>query len=526
MSSSLQFTLPKFSLTTSRKRDFNAQIPSSPQSNIQSEAGDENTENVFHKQSNVVLVERYANGTTKRYVLDGDLRVQTVLEKQESGKNGWQKLNSSNDELSWVPYIVKDFILPTGFPGSVTDDYLEYMLLQFPTNVTAWICHTLVTSSLLKAVGVGSFSGSTAAASAAAIRWVSKDGIGAIGRFFIGGRFGNLFDDDPKQWRMYADFIGSAGSIFDLTTPLYPAYFLPLASLGNLAKAVASGLKDPSFRVIQNHFAISRNLGEVAAKSMCVIRDSEVILVSVSGGSLGSSSSAGWSCSWYNDTRMERSLSSFLSKDTSGVQKSYSTLALTWLSMRILHLWLRYQSLSVLSFNTINLKRGRILAKSHVLYSTVPGYAECNRKENILTWENFLKPRIVFGVSLEEIIGGEKYSAKVKALLKLYAKEKYILAVNQEIDFKVSVSFKVGATSQSVLRSLWQTYWLHEHWGESENMFDKLERSLLQLDERFNNFLHQLQEAGWDVQQLKLKVPKDIFIDEMGIAEFPETKDV
>lgn len=80
---------------------------------------------------------------------------------------------------------------------------------------------------------------------------------------FPGGRFGNLFDDDPKQWRMYADFIGSAGrycllyptsviwisnfgcyektmlnlcSIFDLTTQLYPAYFLPLASLGNLAK--------------------------------------------------------------------------------------------------------------------------------------------------------------------------------------------------------------------------------------------------------------------------------------------------
>lgn len=29
--------------------------------------------------------------------------------------------------------------------------------------------------------------------------------------FFPGGRFGSLFDDDPKQWRMYADFIGSAG---------------------------------------------------------------------------------------------------------------------------------------------------------------------------------------------------------------------------------------------------------------------------------------------------------------------------
>jgi hypothetical protein len=33
---------------------------------------------------------------------------------------------------------------------SVSDDYLQYMLLQFPTNVTGWVCHTLVTSSLLK----------------------------------------------------------------------------------------------------------------------------------------------------------------------------------------------------------------------------------------------------------------------------------------------------------------------------------------------------------------------------------------
>jgi hypothetical protein len=42
----------------------------------------------------------------------------------------------------------------------------------------------------MQAVGVGSFSGTsaaaTAAASAAAIRWVSKDGIGALGRLLIG----------------------------------------------------------------------------------------------------------------------------------------------------------------------------------------------------------------------------------------------------------------------------------------------------------------------------------------------------
>ncbi|KAG2690845.1 hypothetical protein I3843_09G204800 [Carya illinoinensis] len=274
----------------------------------------------------VIVVERYGNGTAKRYMLDKEYGLRTFLEENSSVTNRFQDSHITADaRISWLPDSIKDFILPAGFPGSVSDEYLEYMLLQFPTNVTAWICHALVTSSLLKAVGVASFSGTTAAASAAAIRWVSKDGIGAVGRLFIGGRFGNLFDDDPKQWRMYADFIGSAGSIFDLTTQLYPTYFLPLASLGNLAKAVARGLKDPSFRVIQNHFAISGNLGEVAAK------------------------------------------------DAPGLFRSYPVLALTWTSMRLLHLWLRYQSLSVLLFNTINMKRARLLVKSHVLHSTVPG---------------------------------------------------------------------------------------------------------------------------------------------------------
>lgn len=132
-----------------------------------------------------LLLERYDNGTTKRYILDDGSRIQIVMEEHGSVMNGLQE-EKPDEELSWLPNIVKNFILPAGFPGSVSDDYLDYMLLQFPTNVTAWVCHALVTSSLLKAVGVGSFSGTTAAASAAAIRWVSKDGLGAIGRLFIG----------------------------------------------------------------------------------------------------------------------------------------------------------------------------------------------------------------------------------------------------------------------------------------------------------------------------------------------------
>ncbi|KAL6847882.1 hypothetical protein ACP4OV_022010 [Aristida adscensionis] len=426
-----------------------------------------------------LLVERYRDGVTKRYIWDGNSKLQVRSEKHKSHVNTVEDDNAN----PFVSQAIKDFVLPAGFPGSVSDDYLDYMLLQFPTNVTGWICHVLVTSSLLKAVGVGSFTGTSAAASAAAIRWVSKDGIGAFGRLLIGGRFGTLFDDDPKKWRMYADFIGSAGSIFELTTPLYPGYFLPLASLGNLAKAVARGFKDPSFRVIQNHFAESGNLGEIAAKE-------EV---------------------WEVGAQLLGLLIGVLIMDTAGVKSSYLTLTSTWLSVRLLHLWFRYQSLSVLQFRTINLKRGRILVRSHVAQHTVPGYVACNKEENILTWERFLQPQIAFGVPMERMLGGEESSDMVNRLLKLYMNEKYILFAQQSGSRQPTflVTFKESATSMSVLRSLWQAHWLHKNQQRKDDVSSWLEQSLVALEHEFTDFLEQLGDAGWDQNNIILKVPKE-----------------
>jgi hypothetical protein len=44
--------------------------------------------------------------------------------------------------------------LPQGYPSSVTPDYLPYQLATVPAHITGWLSHSLVTSSLLKAVGV------------------------------------------------------------------------------------------------------------------------------------------------------------------------------------------------------------------------------------------------------------------------------------------------------------------------------------------------------------------------------------
>ncbi|XP_004968159.1 protein root UVB sensitive 5 isoform X2 [Setaria italica] len=408
------------------------------------------------EKERLLLVERYRDGVTKRYMSDGNSKLQIRSEKHESPVNAVEDENAD----SLIPQVIRDFVLPAGFPGSVTVDYLEYMLLQFPTNVTGWICNVLVTSSLLK-IGTGCR-------------------CGVLYRNFSSCICCCYQVDALEHFLMMTQ---RSGGCMPISLEVLEGYFLPLASLGNLAKAVARGFKDPSFRVIQNHFAQSGNLGEVAAKEEVWEVGAQLLGLSIG----------------------------VLIMDTAGVKSSYLTLTSTWLIIRLLHLWLRYQSLSVLKFRTINLKRGRILVRSHVAQHTVPGYVVCNEEENILTWERFLHPQIFFGVPMERMLGGKGSSDKVNRLLKLYKNEKYVLFVEQfgSREPTFLVAFKEAANSMSVLRSLWQAHWLQKNWKNQDEIFSWLEDSILALEHGFTDFLEQMERAGWDQNQIILKVPKE-----------------
>ncbi len=84
---------------------------------------------------------------------------------------------------------------------------------------------SLATSNLLQAVGVSAGAMGTTAA-AAAIKWITKDGIGALGRLLVGGRLSTVFDEDPKRWRMNAEFITTTGLALEIVTGLFPGNFL------------------------------------------------------------------------------------------------------------------------------------------------------------------------------------------------------------------------------------------------------------------------------------------------------------
>ena len=125
--------------------------------------------------------------------------------------------------------------------------------------------HSMSTATMLHAVGVEP--GTTAVvAGSAAIKWLSKDGLGALGRLVVGGQLGSLPDADPRRMRMHAEVLGLLGSAAELSSGFFPAAFLITASLGSALRTVGKGLASPAHRAFQQHFARDNNIGAVCAK--------------------------------------------------------------------------------------------------------------------------------------------------------------------------------------------------------------------------------------------------------------------
>ena len=75
-----------------------------------------------------------------RYILDDDSGIRTFIEEQVSQSTGSHGSQTSDMELPWLPQSVKDFWLPTGFPGNICytsiplNHFLSSCLLVVPSK--------------------------------------------------------------------------------------------------------------------------------------------------------------------------------------------------------------------------------------------------------------------------------------------------------------------------------------------------------------------------------------------------------
>lgn len=101
---------------------------------------------------------------------------------------------------------------------------------------------------------------------AASLNWVIKDGIGQLGGVVFASVVSNRFDADPKRWRFLAAVSMHSASFVELLTPLFPGYFLPLASIANVGKNISYLAASASRAAIHKSFAERENLADVTAK--------------------------------------------------------------------------------------------------------------------------------------------------------------------------------------------------------------------------------------------------------------------
>lgn len=95
-------------------------------------------------------------------------------------------------------------------------------------------CQVLSTQAMLTALGLGT----SAVPAAATINWIIKDGLGMLGGVVYTSVISSFFDSDPKKYRFRAVVALQLATIMEMMTPLFPALFIPIASISNVGKCV------------------------------------------------------------------------------------------------------------------------------------------------------------------------------------------------------------------------------------------------------------------------------------------------
>jgi hypothetical protein len=385
---------------------------------------------------------------------------------------------------------VRAFFLPPGYPRCVTADYLPYHLWSLPCHAAGWASAALAGSSMLAALGVGGAGAAAGGAAwAASIKWVTKDGLGAVGRLAVGGsRLAGVFDEDPRSWRLAAEAVTALGlalEVSTLTAP--PAAFVALAGLGTLAKATGRGLSRPAGRVIQTHFAAApggANIGAVAAKEEVWEVVGQLVGLAAAVGALRALEAAG------------------------GAPGAGAPGALVplWAAVHAAHVALRAAALRQLAFPYPNAWRGAALAAADVAGAPLPGVAAANAAEPLIGAITRAPVRVELGVTLAVMLEGggageDPEAVPLEELLDAWAGEAFLLKWRGG---RARAALWEGASAADGLRAVWAAAWLQRACGARAARAADLRAAAAALEARFPAFEAAAAAAGWDLSRTVL----------------------
>lgn len=158
--------------------------------------------------------------------------------------------------------VLKIF-LPTGFPYSVSPDYINYQIYDSIQAFSSSIAGLLANRAVLEGIGVGDDSASPTAAIYLSIL---QESMGRLATIMFAHKLGTSLEPECKMWRLAADVLNDSAMILDALSPTFPkpvrAPLLGLSSVGRALCGVAAG---SSKATLSSHFAKWDNIGELNA---------------------------------------------------------------------------------------------------------------------------------------------------------------------------------------------------------------------------------------------------------------------
>lgn len=261
------------------------------------------------------------NGSRKdyRFDADGQLMAGTIVDTRSPR----EKMND----------LLTKLFLPDGYPATVTSEYLSFSKWRGVQNLASAVMAVVSTEALLFGLGLGK----ATVASAAAAQWILKDGAGYVAKVWYGSVAGKLIDTDPKSYRLMADGLEDVGGALEILTPLFPNYFLALASLATALKAVAGMTGTATRHSIYRSLGRARhNVGEIASKG-----ESQGVVLKLGGLAMGLTVS-------------------------SAIGQRYFLLLSTYSACAAIHLAANWQAMRCVQFTSLNRQRSAIVMNAYL----------------------------------------------------------------------------------------------------------------------------------------------------------------
>lgn len=190
------------------------------------------------------------------------------------GADGQPLPGSVGDKKSGDNFM-KNLLLPSKMPDSVSPDYVPSRRWHFLMELTGSTQSYLGTAAALNAVGVGN------GPLTVGLAWMMRDAIDGVGKF-AGSQFGRQADKDPKSWVATGEYVHAVGSMMESTLAVAPGAFLAIAPAANAVKAFGSTVKSAAQAPIELHQSRDNNLGEMRSKN-----NNQNMLAGIIGGGLG-----------------------------------------------------------------------------------------------------------------------------------------------------------------------------------------------------------------------------------------------